>query len=129
MMQLKVTMVTAALLALELVALSLPVSLRRRKMGITLGMGEDQTLQRLVRAHGNFTEYAPMGLILTGLLEMVRGPGGLVCAVAALLIAGRVLHPIGLLGGWLPPRALGTLLTMACLITGAIGLILSSGVV
>lgn len=125
MMELKVSMLTAAILAIGLVALSVPISLRRRSSGISLGLGEDAHLTRLVRAHGNFIEYAPMGLIVLGLMEMVRGAGGMVCAVAALLVAGRVLHAWGLLAGWLPPRALGTLLTMAALITGAVGLIQS----
>jgi uncharacterized membrane protein YecN with MAPEG domain len=121
---LQVTAATAGILALSLVALSLPISFRRRKTGISLGNGDDVMLTRLVRAHGNFTEYVPINLIILAVLELARGPGGLVCAVAALLIAGRILHAWGILVGWLPPRALGTVLTMACLITGGVGLLL-----
>lgn len=120
---LPVTALTAAILALGLVALSLPISLRRRSAKISLGVGDDATLTRMVRAHGNFTEYAPLSLILVGLLEMARGPGGLVCTVATLLVASRALHAAGLLTSILPLRVIGTVLGQACLVVGAIGLV------
>ena len=124
MLELKVTALTAAILALGLVALSLPISLRRRKVGISLGVGDDAVLTRLVRAHGNFAEYAPLSLIVVALLEMAHGPGGLVCWVAALLVASRALHALGLLATIFPLRVLGTILGQATLVAGAIGLIM-----
>ncbi len=56
----------------------------------------DKTLLRLMRAHGNCAEYAPLGLILLLMAELA-GPAGLGVHIAgALLVIGRITHGIGL---------------------------------
>ena len=45
------------------VALSANTALTRRKSGLAVGEGDNETLLRAVRAHGNFTEFTPMFLI------------------------------------------------------------------
>jgi uncharacterized membrane protein YecN with MAPEG domain len=117
---LPITMHVAAVLAAMLVLMSLPISLRRRKAKISLGVGEDVPLQNLVRAHGNFTEYAPMGLIILALLEMADAGPQTLWIIAALLVVGRIAHAIGMYTMILPLRVLGTALTQAMLVYGAV---------
>jgi hypothetical protein len=53
---LPITSLFAAAFAVALVALSLPVSLRRVKVGVMLGDSTDEPLHRRIRAQGNFIE-------------------------------------------------------------------------
>lgn len=95
-MSFPVTTVYAALLGLLLVYLSLRVSQNRRRARISLGLGEDAELERAARAHGNFVEYVPLALILMMLLEQETAQTWIVHVLGAALLAGRVLHAIGI---------------------------------
>ena len=53
-----------------MVLLSFQVSLRRAKLNVTHGDANDETLRRRVRAHGNFVEYAPLAVVVLGLMEI-----------------------------------------------------------
>lgn len=64
---LPITSTVAAFAAIGLIALSVPVSLRRMAVKQPLGPGDDPALLRRIRAQGNFTEYVPIVLILLGL--------------------------------------------------------------
>ena len=67
-----VTALYAALLALLLFILSIRVIGLRGNPAfafIAQGRGDDELLQRAIRAHGNFTEYVPTMLILLYFLE------------------------------------------------------------
>jgi uncharacterized membrane protein YecN with MAPEG domain len=119
-----VTSVTAAIAALMLIALSVPVSLRRAKVKAVTGDAGDVGLQRLIRAQGNFTEYTPIGLILLALVEVGVTPVGLLWAIGILLIAGRGLHALGMLRGSLVLKGLGMLGTFASLLIAAVLLLL-----
>jgi uncharacterized membrane protein YecN with MAPEG domain len=123
MINLHYTTITAAVLAIGLILLSVPVSLRRMKSHIMLGTGDDATLLKLVRAQGNFIEYAPLGVTLLALVECTGGARWCVLLVAGALLAGRLLHPIGLLTGSTPLRGLGMLLTFTSLLSASIDLI------
>jgi uncharacterized membrane protein YecN with MAPEG domain len=116
---LPVTSVTAAIAALMLIALSVPVSLRRAKVKALSGDAGDATLQRLIRAQGNFIDYAPMGLILLALVEVGVTPAGLLWTIGMLLIIGRGLHALGMIRGSLVVKGLGMLGTFASLVTSA----------
>jgi uncharacterized membrane protein YecN with MAPEG domain len=116
---LPVTSVTAAIAALMLIALSVPVSLRRAKVKALSGDAGDVTLQRLIRAQGNFTEYTPIGLILLALVEVGVTPVGLLWTIGMLLVIGRGLHALGMLRGSLTVKALGMLGTFASLAIAA----------
>lgn len=95
-----------------LVALSVPVAMRRMSAKITLGEGADPVLVGRIRAHGNFIEYMPLGLIAVGLAELEGAPTALVLASAAALAIGRLIHALGMLtGAKVPPRAIGMTLT------------------
>lgn len=116
---LPVTSVTAAIAALMLIALSLPVSLRRMKVRATTGDGDDATLRRLIRAQGNFIEYTPIGLILLALVEVGVTGSGLLWAIGMLLIIGRGLHALGMLRNLTALRGAGMLGTFASLLIAA----------
>ena len=76
------------------------------------GDGGNPLLAHRMRAHANFTEYAPLVLILFALVELALGsPLWLWIAACAFIIA-RVAHPIGMDGDSpSPARAVGALLT------------------
>ena len=122
---LPITSTVAALAALALVALSIAVSLRRKKVGVRIGFGEDTLLMRRVRAQGNFIEYVPLALILLALAEYRHAPEVLLWAVAGLLIVGRCLHFAGIMASSTPLRAPGMVGTYAALLVGAGALLLA----
>lgn len=98
MSNMPVTSAVAAVFAAMIVVLGFQVSLRRVKLGgISFGDGGDSVLQRRVRAHGNFIEYAPLALLCTALLEIQSAPLLLVWAIAACFVGTRLLHALGML--------------------------------
>ena len=110
----------AGLLTLFYVALSFRVIGRRRAQKISLGDGNDADMERRIRVHGNFAEYVPLTLILMALIELQDKPDLVVHAIGLLIIAGRLLHVIGVSATIFPARVFGMVLTFAALITGAL---------
>jgi uncharacterized membrane protein YecN with MAPEG domain len=92
----QVTMLTAAILALLLVVLSVRVTAVRRSQQVSIGDGGDAALALRIRAQANCAEYVPIALILLFLAEQAQGASLLVVAMAVLLVAGRIAHPIGM---------------------------------
>ncbi len=105
----------AALFGIGLIWLSLRVIGVRRGERVSLGMGEGKKLERYVRAHANFCEFVPLGLILIYLVELAWKMPLLTHAIALLLLAGRFAHAYAFSGEkmkfkW---RTQGMLLTFA----------------
>ncbi len=100
---LPVTCLVAGIFALMLIPLSVQVSQRRAKLHTVFGDAGDETLRRRIRAHGNFIEYAPLAVIVLGLVESHGGPQRLVWALACGFMLGRVLHAVGMLFTSTPP--------------------------
>jgi uncharacterized protein len=125
-LSLPVTSILAALFALLMVPLSLNVSMRRIQLGgISLGDGDDETLRRRIRAHGNFIEYIPTGLIVIGLVELAGANRLQVAALAAAFFISRVLHALGMLYSQTPSlRAFSMLIQHTVFIVSAIWLLL-----
>lgn len=121
---LPITVLVAALASVALVVLSIMVSLRRLKVDVGIGMGNDPILLRRIRAQGNFVEYVPLALIVLALCEYREAPESWVYTIAALLVLGRAFHVAGMLGGWTPIRATGMLGTYGALLAGAAALML-----
>ena len=117
-----VTAYTAAALAVILVALALPISLRRQKTKISLGSGDDSLLHVQVRAHGNFTEYAAFGLIMLALIEFNGAPAWMLWTVALALVGGRILHAFGMFFSSIPLRGVGMITTYFSVLMAAWGL-------
>jgi uncharacterized protein len=91
------TLLFAGLCALIQVALTAMVIVRRAKTGVDLLDGGDMTLLRRIRAHGNFSETAPMALLLLALLEMQGLSVTWLWALGIGLLLGRMLHASSLL--------------------------------
>lgn len=89
---LPITTLTAALLGLCLFWLALQVIKLRRRHHVSLGDKGHKDLALAIRAHANFTEYAPISLILLGLAELNGGHPLVLAGFAAFLLAGRLLH-------------------------------------
>lgn len=85
----------AALLGLVYVRLSLRVIGHRRSSKIAIGTKGDVHLERAARVHGNFAEYAPLGLVLIYFVEATGYPWWVVHPLGVLLLAGRLLHAHG----------------------------------
>lgn len=103
------TMLYAGALGIVFLVLTFRVIQQRGSSDISLGDGGDTALIRRIRAHANFVEYVPLGLILLGLLE-TQGLGNLwLHVLGSGLLLGRVMHgyafsftdhsPIGRSGG------------------------------
>lgn len=116
-----VTSVTASVLGLLLVKLSINVIGYRRNLKITVGDGGNDLLYRASRAQANLAEYAPIGLILLACLELNGAPLWLTVLAASLLVVGRFLHPIGIKSAEAPwqPRVFGMVLTFTSLLVSA----------
>ena len=113
MMSVAVTPLYAGLLGLLLMVLSWRVVVARRAAGVSLGIGDDAALQRAVRAHGNFVEYVPLGLLLLLLGELAAVWPWSLHLLGGMLLLGRLLHAWGLSAADGPNfgRYWGTLLT------------------
>jgi uncharacterized membrane protein YecN with MAPEG domain len=116
-MSLEITSLIAGFLTLMMVPLSVQVSLRRAGLNTTFGDANDDTLRRRVRAHGNFVEYVPTGLIALGLIEWNGATPLLVWGLGLALVVARMLHSFGMLYTSTPTvRAIAMLLQHAMLI-------------
>jgi len=91
----RVVFLYASLLALLFVALSVRTLLLRRRLRIGIGDGGDPRMLGAMRAHANFAEYVPLGLLLLFFAEAAGTTGPLVHALGASVLAGRVSHAFG----------------------------------
>lgn len=116
----QLTLLFAGLCALLQCTLTALVIARRKQTGILLMDGGDQTLQRRVRALGNFSETAPMALLLMAFLELKGlGTAWILCFGFSLL-AGRLMNAYGLVvidtkPSPPPIRLIGMVMTLAVL--------------
>lgn len=119
-----ITGLYAGLLALLFVALSARVILHRRGRRIPLGDGGDPTFARRIRAHGNFAEYAPLGLVLLLILEVGGGAAWALHALGLGLLAGRAAHAWAFsTDGSLLLRTVGMSLTLVVILAAALWLL------
>lgn len=86
-----VTPLYAGIVAILFFVLSIRVVQGRGK-GISLGDGGDVSLQRRIRAHGNFAEYVPLILVMMAMLELTRHSEYLLHALGITLVVARLLH-------------------------------------
>jgi uncharacterized membrane protein YecN with MAPEG domain len=115
-----ITSLYAGILALILVGLSMRVIRVRRGQRIGIGGGNDEDLARRSRAHGNFTEYVPIALVMMMLIELSGYPAWALHGLGLALIAGRLIHAWSLPAQSLAGRTVGMILTFAALISGAL---------
>jgi len=109
-----------ALLGLLVFGLGLAVSLTRTQTGTVFGANPDPTdrLYKMVRAHANATEFAPMFAVLM-LLIGAHNPGSWILLVMWIATISRYLHAAGMilsptLAQPHPLRFAGALSTYVC---------------
>ena len=107
----------AALLGLMFVALSLSVIRTRGRYQVTLGGGGIAELERRIRVHGNFAEYAPLTLLLLTLAELRGSAPATLHALGICLVCGRLLHAWGVsqIDENIRIRVAGIILTLSAL--------------
>ena len=78
-----------------------------------MGDGGDADMQRVVRVHGNNSEYTPLVLILLALIKIVGAPALAIHVLGGGLLAARVFHAQGLYSkaGLTPGRLVGQSVT------------------
>lgn len=117
-----ITPIYAGIATLFYVFLSVRVIGGRRTARIGLGDGGNRFLQRRLRAHGNFAEYCPLGIVLMALAELQSAPDFTIHMIGTALIAGRLVHAYGVSREPEPIRlrVAGMALTFIALISGAL---------
>jgi uncharacterized protein len=90
-----VTPLYAALLGLMYIMLSVRTVHLRRTLKIAIGDRGSPEMLRAMRVHANFAEYVPLTLLLIMMLEMRGGSFYMIHLLCLVLIAGRVIHAIG----------------------------------
>jgi uncharacterized membrane protein YecN with MAPEG domain len=83
-------------LALMMMGLSAHVSILRGKTAISILDGGNITLAERIRRHGNFAENVPIALLLMAFAEASGTAALWTHAAGVSLLAGRLLHPLGL---------------------------------
>lgn len=88
-----ITAFYASLLAIAYVALSYNVTRYRRHQKVAImDQGGDETLRRVIRAHGNFAEYVPFLLLMMALYELLQGSAWVLHILGIAIIISRALH-------------------------------------
>lgn len=124
-----VTPFYAALLSILLFVLSIRVIGLRGNPAfafIAQGKGDEELLQRAIRAQGNLTEYLPTMLILLFLLETLGTDSQKLHAIAGAFLMGRIMHGacMGFMKSNMPLRVGGTALTLIPLAAAAVALLM-----
>ncbi|MDJ0896439.1 MAG: MAPEG family protein [Alphaproteobacteria bacterium] len=117
-----ITPIYAGVATLFFVFLSIRVIGGRRDAHVGLGDGGNRFLQRRLRAHGNFAEYCPLGIVLMALAELQNTPVWTLHMIGTALIVGRLVHAYGVSREPEPIRlrVIGMVLTFMALISGAL---------
>jgi len=116
-------LVTAILLFI-FIALSFNAAFTRRKSGLAVGEGDNETLLRAVRAHGNFTEFTPMFLISLFLIDHVSKNCEYILVIGSGFILGRIFHAFSMFLKKGILRVAGMILTFIPLISNFVYLII-----
>ncbi|MDC0662951.1 MAPEG family protein [Marinobacter sp. SS21] len=127
-MILPVTAVYASVCAILLIILSYRVTSFRRRYKQGLGVNEDRDFEAAVRTQANFTEYAPMALILLALGELNGVAVGWIHGLGLMFVLGRILHAWGMVqgrGGAHMGRFYGTILSWLALLSLAVAVLLN----
>lgn len=95
----------------------------RLKKNINLGDGGDEEMLARIRAHGNFTEVAPLALIGLIAIAMLSGSALFLHIFGAAYFIGRILHFLGMTGAFGKGRLIGTLTTLLVFVGEAVYLL------
>jgi uncharacterized membrane protein YecN with MAPEG domain len=92
--------------------LMMRIGLVRQKKKINLGDGGDADMLARIRAHGNYTEVAPLALIGLLALALMNGSPIMAHIFGATYFVGRSIHFLGMRGTFGQGRLIGTLMTL-----------------
>lgn len=95
-MTLPVTAFVGAVCALLLLFTAILTVRQRLRLKAAFGDHGDDKLIAASRSHGNLAEYAPIIIILLGLLESARANHMALMVIGAIFLIGRVAHIVGL---------------------------------
>jgi len=117
-----ITALYAGLLGILYIVLGGLVVAQRRRARIGIGTGGDSALERSVRVHGNFAEYAPLFLLLLLVAELGGGAPWLLHVLGAAFVLARIGHAFGLSlsSGTSAGRFLGTLVSWVAIVVLAV---------
>ena len=89
------------------------------------GKGDEELLQRAIRAHGNFAEYVPFMLIILYLLEESGTSPAKLHVLGGVFLSGRMMHGVcmGFMRSNMPLRVGGTVLTLLPFVSSAVALL------
>lgn len=119
----------AAVLAIFYVFLSFNVVKNRSRSRMPLVFWEDPRLTEAIRAHGNFSEYTPIFLILLALMEVNSSSGLWLYIAGGVFTLARMLHAFSILvhepkTESLKIRVLGMILTFIPILSISVFLII-----
>jgi uncharacterized protein len=109
---LPVTLCLAAAAALVNFWLGMRIGKLRGSLKVSVGDGGQEPLVRRMRAQANFGEQVPLTLALVALVELAGKGGQWLAPAAAIFIAGRICHAIGMDGEFKAGRGIGMLTSM-----------------
>jgi uncharacterized protein len=89
---LEITGFYVAILAFIYVKLTLNVIRLRRSHKVKIGHKNHKDLEQAIRAHANFNEFVPLGIILLACLELNHVHKIIIAILGGLLFIGRFLH-------------------------------------
>lgn len=115
----------SGLLVLLMITLSGLTVRRRQRHLVAFGDGGNAEVTTASRAFGNAAEYAPAGMIALILLALTGAQPLMIHMIGATLLAGRLIHALGLLFQKGPSlgRVAGMILTYLALLVAAVALI------
>ena len=96
-MLLPITAIYAGILGIMAIVLGAGSGFIRARTGVPLGADSNNKEQLLAfRRHGNFTEWAPIFLILLGILELNASSATTLHALGGVFVVARIFHAVGL---------------------------------
>ncbi|HLJ65363.1 MAG TPA: MAPEG family protein [Stellaceae bacterium] len=118
-----ITALYAGILAIIGLVLAMSISRMRGSTKTGIGSGGNPALERMIRAHGNFTEYVPLILVLMLLMEAGGASHLWLHIMGIVFVIARLAHAYGLSmnSGTSPARLVGASLTYLVLLSGIIG--------
>jgi len=124
-LKLETTLLFAAIFGVLHVIFTLRVGAYRLSSKISLGDGGDKVLLKRVRAHANFVETVPMGLLLLVLNELNGLAENTLFILGSVFLLSRLIHYVTIVSRFLPVimRPLSMLGTLGVILTSAILLV------
>jgi uncharacterized protein len=95
-MSFPITSLYAVPLAVILFLLTVDIIRTRVALRVSIGDGGSTALHERIRRHGNFMEWVPLTLIFMSFAEAQGVAGTWLHSAGILMLAARVIHPIGL---------------------------------